>query len=365
MKLININFEQLKEECVDGKIVAFGVGELFKNYGIDLLTRMGLDSCVAYAVDNSCSGETVNVSGRVVDIYSPDKLKDETEKCVVIIFNSLSVYDIYLQLRDMGLNDNIKVCPYVFMIAVSCGKADEELRNELYSRNCGAIKKEINTFWFSGDPIPEQYQVCMDSWKKYCPDYEIKIWTKDNYDYKKNEFLYEAIQARKWAFASDYARLDVIYNNGGIYMDSDYELIKPLDSILCNRGIFPYDFHNNIELMFFAAEKGNTLVKLLLDIYEDAIFDKGNVKKYVQPYFIKETLKKYGVNYDGNMQCIDGNYFLPRNFFNPFKFLFEEYSVIGEDSFGIHHSNMGWRPDGHTQRRCEQYNKMKEVILGR
>ena len=76
----------------------------------------------------------------------------------------------------------------------------------------------------------------MKTWKKYCPDYEIVEWNESNYDYKKNEYMYEAYKAKKWGFVTDYARLDIIYENGGIYLDTDVEIIKSLDDLLYQKA---------------------------------------------------------------------------------------------------------------------------------
>ena len=89
------------------------------------------------------------------------------------------------------------------------------------------IPKKIHYFWIGGNPKPESVLYCIDSWKKYCPDYEIIEWNESNYDFTKNEYMRQAYEAKKWAFVTDYARLDVIYKYGGIYLDTDVELIKP------------------------------------------------------------------------------------------------------------------------------------------
>ena len=95
-----------------------------------------------------------------------------------------------------------------------------------------AIPKIIHFMWFGGAELPEKVLKCMESWKRYCPDYEIKRWDESNYDYHQYQYAEEAYAQKKWAFVSDVARLDVVYKYGGIYLDTDVELIKPLDSLL-------------------------------------------------------------------------------------------------------------------------------------
>ena len=96
------------------------------------------------------------------------------------------------------------------------------------------IPKIIHYCWFGGAELPEKDRKCIESWKKFCPDYQIIEWNENNYDVTKNTYMYQAYQAKKWGFVPDYARLDIIYQHGGIYLDTDVELVKNLDSLLEN-----------------------------------------------------------------------------------------------------------------------------------
>ena len=99
------------------------------------------------------------------------------------------------------------------------------------------IPKVIHYCWFGGNPLPESAKKCIDSWKKYCPDYEIVEWNENNFDISKNQYCREAYEAGKWAFVSDFARFDIIYKYGGVYFDTDVEVIKPIDSLI-EQGAF-------------------------------------------------------------------------------------------------------------------------------
>lgn len=97
-----------------------------------------------------------------------------------------------------------------------------------------AIPKIIHYCWFGGNILPDKVQKCIESWKRYCPDYKIICWNESNYDVNKIRYTKEAYKEKKWAFVSDYARLDIIYENGGIYLDTDVELICGMDILLQN-----------------------------------------------------------------------------------------------------------------------------------
>lgn len=93
------------------------------------------------------------------------------------------------------------------------------------------IPKIIHYCWFGGKPLPDEVKKYMETWKKYCPYYEITEWNESNFDVNQNQYCREAYEAGKWAFVSDYARLKILYDYGGIYMDTDMEVCKPLDSL--------------------------------------------------------------------------------------------------------------------------------------
>ena len=95
-----------------------------------------------------------------------------------------------------------------------------------------SIPKVIHYCWFGGAPLPRLAEKCLKSWKKYCPDYEIRLWNEENFDLNENRYVREAASVGKWAFVSDYVRLKVILEHGGIYLDTDVELLKSLDSLL-------------------------------------------------------------------------------------------------------------------------------------
>ena len=95
------------------------------------------------------------------------------------------------------------------------------------------IPKKIHYCWFGGNPLPSLAVKCIESWKKYLPDYEIKEWNESNFDLNYNDYVREAYEAKKWAFITDVVRLYAMVTEGGIYMDTDVEVLKPLDSLGC------------------------------------------------------------------------------------------------------------------------------------
>lgn len=135
------------------------------------------------------------------------------------------------------------------------------------------IPKTIHYCWFGGNPKPKSMLHCIQSWKKFCPDYEIVEWNESNFDVAMNDYVGEAYRAGKWAFVSDYARLWIIYSYGGIYLDTDVEIVKPLDDLLSNEAFFGFEDDSSIATgLGFGAERGNPVVGCMLRDYEGTHF---------------------------------------------------------------------------------------------
>lgn len=118
-----------------------------------------------------------------------------------------------------------------------------------------SIPKVLHYCWFGGAPKPKNIQNCIRSWKKYCPDYKIIEWNEQNFDVSQSLYTRQAYDARRWAFVADYARLKILYEQGGIYMDTDVELLRPLDDLLAYPAFFGFQHNNEVATgLGFGAE---------------------------------------------------------------------------------------------------------------
>ncbi len=134
------------------------------------------------------------------------------------------------------------------------------------------IPKIIHYCWFGGKPLPELAEYCIASWKKYCPDYEIRRWDESNFDLNFNAYVKEAYEAKKWAFLSDVTRLHALVTYGGIYMDTDVELLKPLDDLLDMAGVVGFEADNAVCTAVMACQPGQRMFSEFLSAYEHAHF---------------------------------------------------------------------------------------------
>ena len=207
------------------------------------------------------------------------------------------------------------------------------------------IPKIIHYIWLGGTPLTELGEKCLESWKKYCPDFQIICWNESNFDINQNRYCKEAWQKKKYAFVSDYIRLYVLFNYGGIYMDTDVELLKPLERFLKHKAFlgFEGDFFSTA---LMGSEKKFPLFKEFLDDYHERIFIKENGKFNTTTnviYIYKKCLQK-GFKPDDsqkvrkfeNLTLYPTDYFCPKDWRNG------ELTCLTENTVCIHHFAASW-----------------------
>ena len=187
------------------------------------------------------------------------------------------------------------------------------------------IPKKIHYCWFGRNPKPKLAEKCIRSWKRYCPDYEIIEWNEDNYDLSSAPlYVSQAYEAKKWAFVSDYVRLDVVYQHGGIYLDTDVEVIQKLNSFLRDSVYFGFEDEQNVNTgVGFGAEKGSPILLEMMEEYNGLSFflSDGNYDRTACPIRNTAVLVKHGLKQDGSEQYLDNSihiyspdYFCPLDF---------------------------------------------------
>lgn len=206
------------------------------------------------------------------------------------------------------------------------------------------IPKKIHYIWFGKNPLPKLAIKCIESWKKYCPDYEIIQWNEDNFDINMCDYMKEAYEAKKWAFVSDYARLYVLTKYGGVYMDTDVELQKPLDSFLSCEAFSGFESSGEIPTGIMAAEKGQRLFCELLNDYNGVHFikDDGTYDFTTNVQRITETCLKYGLHLDNKLQTVNGFTLYPMDYFCP-KDATTRVLRITENTVAVHHFDGSWQ----------------------
>ena len=211
------------------------------------------------------------------------------------------------------------------------------------------IPKIIHFCWMSGDAYPDNIKKCIDSWKEKLPDYEIKLWSKDNFDVNSVRWVKEAFESKKYAFVADYIRFYALYNYGGIYLDSDVEVLKNFDEFLNNKSFMCYEYLNFPEAAIVGAEKGTPWVKKCLDYYTDKSFfyKNGEQKKQVVPHLVKLSVEKiFGIKLfdNGKIQKFGGLTMYPYWYFSP-KNYFSSKLELKPETVAIHRFASAWGPN--------------------
>ncbi len=207
------------------------------------------------------------------------------------------------------------------------------------------IPKKIHYCWFGGNPLPAIAHKCMESWKKFCPDYEIIRWDETNCDLQINDFVREAVEYKKWAFVSDYFRLKVVEEHGGIYLDIDVELLKPFDDLLELEGFMGFElskFNCINSGLGFGATPHNKIIQKIRENYEKTSFVKENGSLDMTPCPERDTkiLVKLGLKQINKTQKIDNFIFFSSDYFSPIGLIGEENFT--ENTYSIHHFNGSW-----------------------
>ncbi len=238
------------------------------------------------------------------------------------------------------------------------------------------IPKIIHYCWVGGDPKPQSVLYCIESWKRCCPDYEIREWNETNYDFTKNEYMRQAHEAKKWGFVPDYARLDIIYEYGGIYLDTDVEMVRSFDELLEYESFFGFEDTGEGSYFVacglgFGAVQHNPLIKELRDYYDPVQFyhEDGSLNLTPAPRHNHTVFEKYGVRMDNAYQVIQRNVFYPSEYFCPKVFKTGKMRVT-KRTFSIHHFSASWMDEAirksieHNQKICLRFgDKLGHMIL--
>lgn len=228
------------------------------------------------------------------------------------------------------------------------------------------IPKIIHYCWFGGSPFPREVKKCIASWKKNCPDYKIVFWNEDNFDYNDCMFAKEAYKHKAWAFVSDYARLKIINENGGIYLDTDVELLKNLDSLLNEKCFLASDQHGRriATGLGFGAEKDNPIISEMLHIYYETIFDIDNCNEISCPVLNTKVMKRHGFEFSDRIVRYENVTVYPPKYFDPLGCGKSE-DLLCDDTISIHHYTASWTPFRQRLKRkianCIGYSNIQRI----
>lgn len=208
------------------------------------------------------------------------------------------------------------------------------------------IPKIIHYCWFGKKPLPSLAVTCIQSWKKYFPDYEIKQWDEDNYNVNIIDYTSEAYTAKKYAFVSDYARFDILYNEGGIYFDTDVEVIKNMQKIIDNGSFAGLESMGAIAAgLGIGCPPGLSVVKEILDSYKISKFINKDGSENLETVVsrVSKIFKNHGFIDTNQIQMVSDFSIYPIEFFCPISIVDGKLRVTN-NTYTIHHYAQSWQP---------------------
>ncbi len=341
MKSVITSIDQFLKENSDRPVILFGAGRrafrIVNTY--NLRYKFAVDS------NNTRRGCTIKGKYGCVGIEGWDYLMSHYEKNDIILITPEIGYREIEQIINARL-DSPEIYVFSYMVAVQWDVDRIRTSKRMFNITKGEhpkVPRIIHYFWFSGDPYPEKVKRCLDSWHKYCPDYEFKLWDLNNYK-TDNVFCNEALSKRVWAFASDYGRCDVLYRYGGIYLDLDVELLKPLDDLLYDEGFFCFESAYGVDPgSGMGCVKGNPIWKEIRQKYENIHFinEDGSYNKVNIVNQYTSVLENHGLVKDGCYQNVDGVAVYPPLVFSPYSYQTGIDSRY-EKTYGVHHWVSAW-----------------------
>lgn len=365
LRLLNYTEYSLTEYIRENKlsIIVYGAGMIGKIVIPDFLKRNNLlDFLNVYIdADERKQLKKVNIDDRAYNICSPDCLNTISKNSILFITNSN--YSPVLNMLD-GI-DNLKgmdsvIIPVIQTLALK----NDKQKYEIIDYETEKIPKIINYCWFSGREMPEYLVRCIESWKRFCPDYEIKRWDESNYNISKNKYMSEAYSEKKWGFVPDYARLDILYNYGGFYLDTDVELLDSLDRFR-NQGAFcGVEKWGNVNIGGCSgAVPGHSMIKKMLDYREKISFRLADGSLNLETCGVYETvpLISEGMRVDNSVQRVGEMTVFSSDFFHPYDYMSGQ-TVITENTVSIHHFNGDWLGDEAKKNRFATLRRYNNII---
>lgn len=357
-------FEQMKREIIgqDMSITVFGAGAIGTVTVPEILQQYGLLERVLFYIDNSAAaqGQKLDIKNRAVDIEPAGRLSSMKENTAVII--AISRYAAVLeQLQNIPNVENM-TCYIMPMMCIHnfCNCASEGVP---VLTDKPLIPKKIHYMWLGKKAMPDNLQKCIDSWKKYCPDYEIIRWDESNYDISKNSYMKDAYEAGAYGFVPDYARLDILHQHGGLYMDTDVEVIRNLDDLLYQEAFCGVEKWQVINFGGCSgAVKGNSAILQFLKAREKLSFfnSDGSKNKNTCGFYDTNVVLGNGYKINGKTQNIMGMNIYASDYFHPYDYMSGQ-TARTEHTYSIHRFNGGWLDDKMRQENAKAAKEYDRV----
>lgn len=354
MKLYNMHIDEVDIFCGNKTIIAFGAGNTLKNF-ICQYGKFHFEDRIQYVADNNerLSGTQFEVKEKMIPIISFQKLLGMEDYLLMIACQDY--VNVYRQLDEAVELNDIPCFITTFIDIETKWKRDSDLFSieSMRITKEPMIPKKIHYCWFGKGEIPPQCQLWMSSWQKYCPDYEIIRWDETNYDVSKNRYMAEAYRSKVWGYVPDYARLDILYREGGIYLDTDVELVKNIDELLYQPAFAGIESTGKVNPgLGFGSVCGHPMIRKLRDAYDSLEFvnDGGGYGMVASPTVLKPIFEESGYVDNGEYQIVDDMTIYPEIVLSGMNNVTGAIHIT-DSTYAIHHYAGTWISE---QRRKDQ-----------
>lgn len=355
LKISNMGPIEFKKYIHEKKIYIWGAGRALESC-IDIYCR---ENEIKGIIDNNKTlwGTVYSYNNQEVLIKSPEAFFEEIQDkalfkdCVLMISSPFYAADIVEELDNIPQLDGLEC-----FLQVLIRNTKESVERFEFTQGENKIPKKIHYIWVGNKPLPDKYEKNIDSWKKYNPDFEIIRWDESNYDFTTCDYVREAFCAKEWSFVSNYARLDIVYQHGGIYLDTDVEVIHNLEVLLKDEVFLNMGCADRINMgCGFGAIAGHSMIDDMKKRFENSHFWlKEKAEKKPFHTFVHPITEKYGFKIENRYQKKSGIALYPCEVMSPLT-IGEMSDFFSEKTVSIHHEEGNWKTDN-EKRGLEKLN---------
>ena len=360
MHLKRCNMKKFDEIIEKKTIACYGIGKEFdiiiKNY-----CNYKWVNKIRYLIDgdSNLQGLEKKIGKENLVIGSIKALRNTDLKNIIIIPTCSSFCEVIEFLNGIEWLNDVDCFVFHCMFNLSEGKL-ENIRQSTIP----LIPATIHYCWFGRKTLPDVYKENINTWRKYCPDYNIIEWNENNCNIKETAFTTEAYERGKFGFVPDYFRLKIIYEYGGIYLDTDVRLIKSLDDLRYNKSFCGIEFPGRVALgLGFGSVKRNSIFQKMMEYYQHThfIFPDGKENIIPSPVIQSEMLEKIGLENGVHLRSVKELTVCPVDVLSP-KNPYTGEICITENTYALHNFDGTWLSNKENDIKCKHLNEAKDLL---
>ena len=366
MQLRNTDYTSLVKKVKENnsRIIVYGAGMIGQIIVPYLVRKYNLYSHIDCFIDadKRKKGQKIYIDNYIYEIKNTDYLEENKDNQIILITNSKysKVLEFLDNIQTLESTDGY-IVPIMQLHEIeennNCIIIEKKYKTQL-------IPKKIHYCWFGKKEMPQFLCSCINSWREKCPDYEIIEWNEDNYDINRHEFTKEAYTNGKYGFVTDVARLDILYENGGIYLDTDVTLLKNLDNCLYQEGFIGTEKWGNINSGGGCGfMKEQAMLKKLIDYRENFQFmmSDGSLNIETNGVYESKPFLDAGFRPDNTLQEIEGVTIYPSYVNHPYDYMSCE-THLRNATMSVHHFFGGWMEEEDRKNRRKTQEEYKCII---